>query len=406
MILRTTKIMFIILFGGIASCSSTWESVTKETLQDNDMLVMQADVSGVIRSKVGEDSKHGRITPDYITCSKPSPDVAKVMSESFNTGASLSVEGLPEDVKPRVAVAIARERAQSAAQLGERLATIQLLRDGLYRACEAYANGAISDTTYAVLLSRYDDTMVTMLGSELAAGAFGRSLAALGSEASGSSAATADIKKRQTEHRDAMSDLKEIRTQKSDLQSELRESQTESLQLEKELSEAFTKKLELVAERHEKIDKIKNLESAIKTTEEQIAQLDRDINDPANASRQEELTKQLDKTTTQLDELHTEKDQTDQQIRDETGELAKIEKDIRDKTSSIVNIKKEIRDQSEDLSKVEKLVESSEKTLDTKLEATAAGLAKGTFQAGGTITPGQQNLEIGSNLGHNSKRVY
>ena len=34
--------------------------------------------------------------------------------------------------------------------------------------------GAISDTTYAVLLSRYGETMITMLLGELAAGAFGR----------------------------------------------------------------------------------------------------------------------------------------------------------------------------------------------------------------------------------------
>jgi hypothetical protein len=65
----------------------------------------------------------------------------------------------------------------------ERTQTIQLLRDSLYRACEAYANGALSDTTYALLLSRYDDTMVTMLSSELVAGAFGRTPGAISSEA-------------------------------------------------------------------------------------------------------------------------------------------------------------------------------------------------------------------------------
>jgi hypothetical protein len=87
----------------------------------------------------------------------------------------------------QVAVSIARVRAEAAAQLGERLATIQLLRDGLYRACEAYANGAISEAAYAVMLSRYDDTMITMFMGELAAGNFGRRLAALG----GTGAATA-----------------------------------------------------------------------------------------------------------------------------------------------------------------------------------------------------------------------
>ena len=69
-------------------------------------------------------------------------------------------------------------------QLGERLATVQLLRDGLYRACEAFANGAISDATYAMIVSKIDDTMVTMLASEVAGGAFGRPLMSTGAASS------------------------------------------------------------------------------------------------------------------------------------------------------------------------------------------------------------------------------
>ncbi len=53
--------------------------------------------------------------------------------------------------------------AEAMAQLGQRLATIQLLRDGLYRACEAYANGALDKSSYSMILSRFDDTMITLL---------------------------------------------------------------------------------------------------------------------------------------------------------------------------------------------------------------------------------------------------
>ena len=54
----------------------------------------------------------------------------------------------------------------------------------MYRACEAYQNGAISDTSYTLMLARFDKTMASMLASEIAAGAFGRNLATLGGSAS------------------------------------------------------------------------------------------------------------------------------------------------------------------------------------------------------------------------------
>lgn len=40
---------------------------------------------------------------------------------------------------------------------------IQLLRDGLYRACEAYTNGIIDGREYKRIIARYDETMITML---------------------------------------------------------------------------------------------------------------------------------------------------------------------------------------------------------------------------------------------------
>ncbi|MFQ5684303.1 MAG: hypothetical protein ACE5HC_13665 [Candidatus Binatia bacterium] len=124
----------------------------------------------------------GRTNPKYITCAEPSPDVAKVVADAFSLSGSLKAN-LPSNITPEIAGAISRAHAEQIAQLTERLATIQLLRDGLYRACEAYANGAISPRAYAVMISRYDDTMITMLLGEFVAGAFGRPLAVIGTEA-------------------------------------------------------------------------------------------------------------------------------------------------------------------------------------------------------------------------------
>jgi hypothetical protein len=137
-----------------------------------------------------------KIIPTEIVCAEPSPDVVTIVSKSLNLSTGL--EGVlrqPDvnaDVAGKAAAALSVAKAQALAQLTNRLATIQLLRDGLYRACEAYANGALSDIAYAVMLSGYSDVMVTLLTGELVAGNFGQSLAILGTSASGAATTVAD----------------------------------------------------------------------------------------------------------------------------------------------------------------------------------------------------------------------
>jgi predicted nucleic acid-binding Zn-ribbon protein len=141
-------------------------------------------------SQPGVPPRSGRpAEPQQIFCAEPSPDVAKAVSAATNISASLDAQASQPQTGTNVAgaaaVAASRSRAEALAQLTERLATVQLLRDGLYRACEAFANGAVGPISYAMMLSRYGDTMVTLLGSEMAAGAFGRQLAALGTSSGG-----------------------------------------------------------------------------------------------------------------------------------------------------------------------------------------------------------------------------
>jgi hypothetical protein len=47
------------------------------------------------------------------------------------------------------------------------------LRDGLYRACEAYANGALGADAYALILSRYGQLMTTLFLGQDVTGAAG-----------------------------------------------------------------------------------------------------------------------------------------------------------------------------------------------------------------------------------------
>jgi hypothetical protein len=168
----------IIILGAllvISSCGENQHAIFRHAhLDDGDSLITDAKQRAIIN--LPHDTAGGE--PERIVCAEPSPDVAQSVSDAIKASLQAQVEG-----KGGGSAAFARSSAEAVAQLGERLATIQLLRDGLYRACEAYANGAIKRTAYTLIISRYGDTMITMLTGELMAGAFGRSGAALASAA-------------------------------------------------------------------------------------------------------------------------------------------------------------------------------------------------------------------------------
>jgi hypothetical protein len=160
-----------------------------------------------------------------VTCAEPSPDVAKIVSEAFGSSAALTarakIPNVPANADLNTTLALSKSYAEGIAQMTERLATIQLLRDGLYRACEAYANGAITSTTYAAILSRYDKTMITLLMGELVAGNFGRSLSALAGSASSKSSAELALEEASRREREAKANLDQKLTERREIQRSL-----------------------------------------------------------------------------------------------------------------------------------------------------------------------------------------
>ena len=92
-----------------------------------------------------------------VFCAEPAPDTARAFASSF--GASLATQ--LSTVSPEALAAFSRATADAIAQL-VRSNPVNILRDGLYRACEAYANGAITDEEYRILLSGLDEAVVAM----------------------------------------------------------------------------------------------------------------------------------------------------------------------------------------------------------------------------------------------------
>jgi hypothetical protein len=367
------------------------------SLPGGQALVSAAETRAVYQIAVDPGSVPGQVTPKHVTCAEPSPDIVKAVSDAFQAGASLDVSGLPADVKPHVAAALAVARSQSAAQLGERIATIQLLRDALYRACEAYANGAISNTTYAVILSGFGDTMVSMLGSELAAGAFGRSLAGLGTEAAGKAAATAEISEKLKEHREAEAHLLEKRSEARDLQASLKETRTEARDIQRSLREKRTEARDTDKSLNEQRVQSRQVEGRLAEARDQQRQVRGEL-DRATPDRTSAVREQLDQKNVEVAKLETE-------LKETKKEVARLEADLEKKDGEIRKLETHLETRNSEVMKLETQAEhkarevaNAERELAAKLGASAETVTKAMFQAAGGIAPGQQSPEIARTL--------
>ncbi len=186
------KTSIIVLLGvALTGCTSAeWNSIHRSHQLGDDQirtLISDAKQRIVLTKNRAEVTNVDGSKIERVVCAEPSPDVAQAVSSSISaafekTGAG--GQGLSVDA--------AAKFGESVAQLGERMAVIQLIRDKMYRACEAYANGAVDKAAYTLMLARLDKTMVTLLSQEMAAGAFGRALAVAYSSPGGADPAAID----------------------------------------------------------------------------------------------------------------------------------------------------------------------------------------------------------------------
>ncbi len=123
---------------------------------------------------VANPSKETRI----VTCAEPSPDALSALSAAGSGGASYQ----------QIAANLALSEAESAASIGLRTQSIQLLRDGMYRLCEGFAAGALTAEEYNKQQRRYQNLMLSLLAIEQLTGAVAAGQATLGEGSASASA--------------------------------------------------------------------------------------------------------------------------------------------------------------------------------------------------------------------------
>lgn len=137
----------------LAGCSSRFY---KEFTIDKDPPTSLSIDAGqrllLVTDRGGENKKQ------RIVCAEPSPDMFAINA----IGMALNIEPPVADGKGSISVG----SAESAIAFGIRTQTVQLLRDGLYRACEAYLNGVLGKDEYHNIVKGYDEVLITLLALE------------------------------------------------------------------------------------------------------------------------------------------------------------------------------------------------------------------------------------------------
>jgi hypothetical protein len=110
-------------------------------------------------------------------CTEPSPDVAVAFGTSLAAQANITGQGSGSG---------SASTSEAALALAGRTASVLALRDGLYATCQAYTNGALGQSAYALGLSQYGNLLVALTAHD--AGASGGTSVATGATAAGGAA--------------------------------------------------------------------------------------------------------------------------------------------------------------------------------------------------------------------------
>ncbi len=155
-------------------------------------------------------------------CAEPSPDALAAFASSLGFGGSAPSQGT---------VSLAQAIQGSAGSIGLRTQSITLMRDALYRVCEAYANGGIGAPQIMTLLARSQDVTAVILAVEQLTGAVAANQVILtgtaGAGASGSLLANQELldAARKNEEQKAK-DLEAAKAARDELKTQAAEAQT------------------------------------------------------------------------------------------------------------------------------------------------------------------------------------
>ena len=191
--MRALFILSLTIFLG--SCSpAEWNSINRQfNPTDGDSRLIDAKQRAIIavtRDVINANGKQvegmdGKPVTVLAVCAEPSPDALQA------TATALAGEGSGDAL--RAVLNLSGFSSESAASIGLRTQTIQLLRDAYFRLCEAYLNDGIDSIAYDVLQRRFQNQIVALLAVEQLTGVVKADQVSLNTSAAGNAGAQAQL---------------------------------------------------------------------------------------------------------------------------------------------------------------------------------------------------------------------
>jgi hypothetical protein len=140
----------------LVACSNGGGTIyRKDTLGDTQVLSLDARQRLVIQSGTGK---------DRVICTEPSPDAIVAQAAQIAASGRGTFAGNP------VNAALAASQSEAAASIAMRTQSIQLLRDGYFRLCEAYMNHVMPKWQYQATITFVDEFIATVVAIEAIGG--------------------------------------------------------------------------------------------------------------------------------------------------------------------------------------------------------------------------------------------
>lgn len=224
-------------------------------------------------SKASVDSTSSRASTQTFRrfCAEPSPDVFAVLAQSLAVGASFGQTADPKAVEAALNTAFGSSEQASTIP---RTQTMNMLRELMYRTCERYLSGGISDLELPLQAIRDQRLMVSILAIEQLTGAVTPkpvTINVLADASSGSSGAEATV--RIDEANKALnSKIEQVKTRQKEFD-ELNTPADDGAKDCDAIDKAITDKKEdeLSQDRKDKMDKCKTAKANLKTAKDEQA---------------------------------------------------------------------------------------------------------------------------------------
>lgn len=185
---KMAHVALALLLAGCANANSIYRQSTGD---DSRVVLVDAKQRAITVAEATTTTRETRVVDGQTTttteksttapayCTEPSPDALSVVS------AALSASGTYSN---QAAAQLAASLTETGGNIGLRTQTIQILRDAMYRLCEAHTNKAMSPSALQLAHARFQNVMLGLIAIEQLTGYARPQIVAFGSKSSASSA--------------------------------------------------------------------------------------------------------------------------------------------------------------------------------------------------------------------------